>query len=128
MKTLLALFVFSTTVLAQFDTAVVFGTVRDASASVVPGANVVLLNIETGIQSTASSDENGSYQFLNVKVGTYKISAEKPGFSTAFADNVKVTVNARQRVDLTLTVGQVTETVEVTSGIDSVETGSSDRG
>ena len=54
---------------AQFETAVVLGTVRDASESAVPDAKITLLNIETGIQASATTDENGSYLFNNVKIG-----------------------------------------------------------
>ena len=60
---------------------------------------------------------SGAYQFLNVRVGTYRLEAELPGFATAVAPEVNVTVNARQRVDLSLQVGGVGETVEVTAGV-----------
>jgi hypothetical protein len=113
---------------AQFETSVVLGTVRDQSNNVVPGANVTLLNNGTGIRATTTTNEAGDYQFLNVRIGDYKVSAEKAGFAIAAADNVNVTVNARQRVDITLTVGQVTETVQVTEGVIAVESDSTDRG
>jgi hypothetical protein len=122
------LFLICVCAMAQFETAVVLGTVRDASQSVVPAVKITLLNIETGIQATATTDENGSYLFNNVKIGRYKVTAEKTGFTSSFADKVKVDVNARQRVDLSLAVGQVTETVEVTAGVVAVEGDSSDRG
>jgi hypothetical protein len=114
--------------MAQFETAVVLGTVRDASSAVVTGARITLLNKETGIQASLDTDENGNYLFSNVRIGVYRVSAEKAGFRLAVADDVKVTVGARQRVDLTLSVGQVNETVEVTAGVATVETDSSDRG
>jgi hypothetical protein len=113
---------------AQFDTATVLGTVRDADGNVVAGAKVTLTNTGTGIAVTAVTDENGGYQFLNVKIGPYRVSAEMNGFSTAVAEGVTVTVNARQRVDLTLKVGAVTETVQITDAASLVETESSDRG
>jgi hypothetical protein len=70
----------------------------------------------------------GDYQFLNVRVGSYRIEAELSGFSKAIASNVTVTVDARQRVDLSLQVGGVGETVEVTGAVRFLETDSSDRG
>ena len=121
-------FLLPTAVFAQFDTATVLGTVRDASSNVVPGAKIVLTNIGTGISATATTDENGSYQFLNVKIGTYRVSAEMTGFSTAVAEGFTVTVNARLRVDLSLKVGALTETVQITDGVKLVEAESSDRG
>jgi hypothetical protein len=113
---------------AQFETAVVLGTVRDATDQVVPGATVTLVNLETGIRSDTSTSETGDYLFRNVRIGRYRVSAEKTGFAVAVADEVVVTVNARQRVDLTLQVGQVTETVQVSAGVLTVETDSTDRG
>ena len=113
---------------AQFDAATVLGTVRDSTGAVVPGATVTLKNASTGITAMAVSDAEGNYQFLNVRIGIYTVRAELQGFSVAEADNVDVTVNARQRVDLTLTVGNVGETVVVTGAALLLETESSDRG
>ncbi len=113
---------------AQFDAATVLGTVRDSSGAIVPGATVTLKNISTGITANAVSDESGNYQFLNVRIGTYTVRAELQGFSAAVAENVAVTVNARQRVDLTLKVGDIGETVVVTGAAKLLETESSDRG
>jgi hypothetical protein len=113
---------------AQFDAATVLGAVRDASGAVVPGATVTLKNVGTGISATTVSDQDGSYQFLNVRVGTYNVRAELQGFSAAEADDFPVVVNARQRVDLTLKVGNVGETVVVTGAAKLLETESSERG
>jgi hypothetical protein len=114
---------------AQFDTATVLGTVQDSNGAVVAGAKVTLRNLATGITATTQSDSNGHYQFFNVKIGTYEVSAEMEGFSKALAENVSVTVNARQRVDLTLKTGALTETVMVSSeSVQLLETESSDRG
>ena len=116
------------TAFAQFDAATVLGTVRDSSGAVVPGATVTLKNAATGIAATSVTDEKGSYQFLNVRIGTYNVRAELQGFSVAEAENFSVTVNARQRVDLTLNIGNVGETVVVTGAAQLLETESSDRG
>jgi hypothetical protein len=127
-RALVSALLFSICAHAQFETAVVLGTVRDASRSVIAGAKITLSNLDTGIAASTTTDETGAYIFPNVKLGRYRISAEKPGFATAFADSVQVNVNARQRVDLQLAVGQVSESVEVSAGIASVETDSSERG
>src|SRR5688500_9083543 len=115
-------------VFAQFDTSTVLGSVKDSSGAVVPGATVTLKNVQTGISSTAVTEAEGSYQFLPLRVGTYTVRAELQGFSVAEARDVAVAVGARQRVDLTLTVGNVGETVEVTGAAKLLETESSDRG
>jgi hypothetical protein len=119
---------FTSTLLAQFDAAEVLGTVRDASGSVVPKAAVTLLHEETGIQNKVVADENGNYNFFNVKVGHYSVSAEATGFQKASTENVTVVVNARQRVDFALQVGGVAESVDVSATAAALETDSSDRG
>ncbi len=124
----LVLVLLSQAAYAQFDTSTVLGTVRDETGAVLPGVSVTLTNQATGITATTHTDEYGNYQFLNVKVGTYRIEASLPSFATARIE-VRVSVNARQRVDLTMKVGEVNTTVEVTSSSSLlVETDSSDRG
>ena len=113
---------------AQFDTAVVLGTVRDNSAGVMPGVTVTLRNTETGITAFTHTDDNGNYQFLNVRIGRYEVSAEQEGFSKAMATDVGVAVNARQRVDLTLQLATLSDEVVVTSGGQALQTDSSERG
>jgi outer membrane receptor protein involved in Fe transport len=112
---------------AQFETATVVGTVRDASGAVVPEAKVTLLNTQTGVSLDRTTDANGNYEFFTVRIGTYVVTAEKSGFSIALVDNVLVTVGARQRVDLSMSVGQLTETVQVTSSAVLLQTDTSDR-
>ena len=112
--------------LAQFETAEVIGTVRDSSQRVVAKATVTLINQETGIEARTTTDEDGNYNFFNVKVGRYTIAVEAPGFSKFSSTDVAVTVNARQRVDATLQVGSVTETVTVSGQASVVETDSSE--
>ena len=94
----------------------------------MPAASITLKNTETGITASTISDENGNYQFLNVRIGSYDVSAELQGFSTAVVKSVGVTVNARQRVDLTLQVSTVNTEVVVTSEAQLLETDSSERG
>lgn len=113
---------------AQFDTATVLGTVKDPSGAVLPGVTVTLKNIDTAISVSVQSDSEGNFQFANVRIGNYRVSAEKQGFSTAVAERVNVTVNARQRVDLTMQPGAVTETVVITDAAQLLETDSSVRG
>ena len=115
-------------VLAQFDTATVLGTVTDSTGARVPGATIILKNADTGITATTVSDSEGNYQFLNVRIGTYSVRSELQGFSAAIVETVSVVVNARQRVDLSMKIGNVGETVVVTGAARLLESESSDRG
>ncbi|HTS60829.1 MAG TPA: TonB-dependent receptor [Candidatus Acidoferrales bacterium] len=111
--------------LAQFETSEVVGTVRDASQRAVAKATVTLINQDTQIQAKTSTDETGNYNFFNVRVGRYTITVEAPGFSRFSSSDITVAVNARQRVDATLQVGSVSETVTVTDQASVVETDTS---
>src|SRR5215468_8297254 len=113
---------------AQFDTATILGTVRDASQSALAGASVSLVNTATGVAQTTVSNEAGDYQFFNVKIGRYKVTAETKGFKKGAAEEFAATVNARQRVDLSLEVGDVAEIVNVEAAVAQLETDNSSRG
>ena len=68
---------------AQFETAVVLGYVRDSSGAVVSAATVSLVNQETKTQVTAQTDAQGAYQFTDVKIGQYQVTAQANGFGTS---------------------------------------------
>jgi hypothetical protein len=112
---------------AQFEAATVLGTVRDATDSVIPQAEVRLTNVNTGISRSVQTDGSGNYQFLNTAIGQYQVEAGMTGFKRAVSDVFSVAVSARQRVDLRLEVGDTTETIEVTGAALLIETDSSDR-
>jgi hypothetical protein len=113
---------------AQFETADVLGTVHDPSGSVVAKVAITLTNLDTSIVAKTTTDENGNYAFRNVKIGRYSVTAEATGFSKAVASDIAVDVDARQRVDLTLQVGAISNTVEVTGAASALETDSSEHG
>src|SRR5215471_14058255 len=113
---------------AQFDTASVVGTVRDTTGAAMPDATVTLTSSETAVSLTRSTNNEGVYEFATVRPGTYVVTAEKSGFAVALVDAVQVQVGARQRVDLQMAVGQVSEKVEVTAAPPLVETETSQRG
>ncbi len=117
-----------TVAVAQFETAEVLGTVHDSSGAIVPKANITLLNEQTGVTEKTASDESGLYDFFNVKVGRYTVSAELPGFERFSTTGVTVNVNARQRVDITLQVGTAAQTVEVKGAAAALETDTSEHG
>src|SRR5580658_1716254 len=110
----------------QFENAEVLGTVRDPSLKTIVRASVTLLNQGTGLEAKTPTDENGDYDFLNVKVGKYTVTVEAPGFSKVSTRDVDVQVEARQRVDFTMQVGEVTQSVQVTDVASVLETDSSE--
>ena len=124
----IAALLLSSCAFAQFDTAEVLGTVKDPAGSGVPKAAVTLLNQGTGIESKTATEADGSYDFFNVKVGKYSVTVEAPGFSKASAADIAVAVGARQRVDISLQVGNVSQSVDVSGAASLVETDKSEHG
>src|SRR5579884_957796 len=124
----LAAIVLPAMLFGQFEAATVLGTIRDASGAVVPNCKVTLENVRTGVTAETSTDANGNYEFVNQHPGAYRIRAEANGFQTAVVDAFELTVNARQRVDLSLRVGQASESVTVTGAATLLETDTSSRG
>jgi len=112
---------------AQFDTATVVGTVKDASGGSIANAKVTLTHLETGISDTRSSNAGGNFEFVSVRAGSYLVAGEKEGFSIALMDGLRVEVGARVRADLQLEIGSLSEEVKVTAEAKLVETDNSQR-
>ena len=91
------------------------GAVTDSTGAAIPGAQVTLTNTGTAVTQTQSSSSDGLYTFVNLIPGNYKIDIEKQGFKHFTRANVVVQVNQASKIDATMAVGQVSETVEVTS-------------
>ncbi len=113
---------------AQYENGSVVGSIRDSSGAAVPGATVTVTNRATGVVSTRQTDNGGDYEVPALRVGQYDVRIEKEGFAPATAANISVSVAARQRVDLTLSVGTASTVVEVRDVALRVETDESQRG
>ncbi len=119
---------FASICFAQFETATVLGTVKDPTGAVITGAKVTLENVKTGVTTVAQSNDAGNFDFVTVAPGTYRVRAEASGFKITATEEFTVTVSARQRVDVNLAVGDMTQTVSVSGAAAVLETESSDRG
>jgi hypothetical protein len=113
---------------AQFETAEVLGTIKDSSGALLPRATVTLTNENTGVEVKTITGDSGNYDFFNVKVGRYTVTAELPGFNKFSTSGVLVNVEARQRVDITMQVGVVSQSVEVTGAAEALQTDTSEHG
>lgn len=94
--------------------ATVIGTVRDQTQAVTPGVAITAVNVNTALTRDVLTNDAGNYTVPNLPVGTYRITAELPGFSTQVAENIKLDVQQTVRIDFQLQVGQVTQEVSVT--------------
>ncbi len=95
--------------------AVVQGTVMDSTGAVVPGAAVTLTSKETNLSRSATTNDNGFYSIPSLAPGPYTLSAEKQGFKKRVLQQVSVTADQVQGVNVQLDVGQAAETVTVTA-------------
>src|SRR6266516_70430 len=93
------------------------GEVRDSTGAVVPGVNVTIVNTATNASRSAVSNESGVYSFPSLAPGVYNLRAAKQGFMSSTAANIEVQVQANVRLDLEMTVGSVSETIEVTASV-----------
>ncbi len=102
--------------LAQATAGSIVGTARDESQSVLPGATVTILNLDTGVEQTSTTGSAGTYQFPNVPVGRYTVKIDLPGFQSQVRPEVGVRLTSTVVVDFVLTLGQVQESLTV-SGV-----------
>src|SRR5438105_2421045 len=113
---------------AQAVTGTILGTVRDASGGALPGANVTLVNTDTGFTRNVLSDASGEYTAPLMPTGTYSVTAELSGFKKISLANVHVGVDQKVRVDLKLDVGQMAESVTIQAETPLIQTNSSELG
>lgn len=108
--------------------AAINGTVKDESGAVIAGAQVVLLNTETGVKTNTVTNGSGIYVFVHVLPGTYSITASRTGFRSSVENNVVLVVNEATTYDFTLAVGSSTQTVTVSAAAEALQTSSASLG
>ena len=104
---------FSATSLYAQTAGTISGHVTDASAAAVPDADIILRNVGTGSERKTVTTGSGDYTFTEVPVGHYTVSAARAGFKTEEINNVEVQVQQSMRLDFTLQVGAVNQSVTV---------------
>jgi hypothetical protein len=100
----------------------IFGTVTDKSGAVVPNVAITVTDISKGTTVTATTNESGLYRLQHLIPDTYKVEAESAGYSKSVVASVIVYADTAPQVDLQLTVGAVSNSVEVTSEGQLLET------
>src|ERR1700693_6329070 len=113
---------------AQVAGATLTGTVKDSSGAFIPSAQVAITDVATGITRTVSPGGAGLYTAPNLSPGTYDVRITATGFSTHVQKGITLTVGAQQVLDITMQVGQMNQTVEVTTEAPTVELTSSELG
>ncbi len=108
--------------LAQRATASIAGSIVDASGAAVPGANVLLKNLATGIERSVESNDLGFYTVTALPAGPYSITVAKAGFQTQTVPQLVLEVDQNATLNLTLKVGAVSEAVSVVAEALAVDT------
>jgi hypothetical protein len=109
------------TLLGQ-TTGTILGQVSDSSGATVSTAKVQVQNVGTGLTREAETNEAGSYLVLSLPTGTYKITVTAPGFKSYSQSNITLQVGQNARVDVPLTLGAVSESVDISAAALAVDT------
>src|SRR2546430_1268449 len=100
------------------------GKVSDQNGAILPGATVVIKNVDTNITSTGTTNEEGSYTFPLLPPGSYSLTVTATGFATATREGIQISVSEKRTLDVSMQVTGVGEMVEVVSSSAPLETGS----
>jgi outer membrane receptor protein involved in Fe transport len=109
-------------IVAVAQTAQITGRVTDASQAILVGANVSLVNTETGVRRTVQTNADGYFTVPLLSRGTYRIEVQQTGFKNAIRPDVPLDEGQILRADFVLELGQVTESVEVSGTTPLLET------
>jgi hypothetical protein len=108
--------------IGQTSNGSIIGTVTDSSGASIPGATVTVTSIERGVAIETTTSEIGTYRVYPLDPGNYRVSASTDGFQTQVQPEVVVQLAAIVKLDFGLEIGEVTETVEVTTAAPLLQT------
>jgi len=100
----------------------IVGTVRDTTQAVVPGARVKIRSLEDNSVHSTTADENGSFEFVNLKPGNYALSAQAEGFADFQIPSAELTARQTLRIDVSLGIKSQSQTIEVSDTAVAIDT------
>jgi hypothetical protein len=112
----------------QTSNGTILGTITDSSRAVMANVQVALTDTGTNVRRSDSTNAQGYFVFPNLAPGTYRVDVEQPGFQKTVRSDIGLDANSTVRVDLQMTPGAVTETVDVTSEAPVLKTDRADTG
>ena len=125
-KSVLSLFLLAALIaapaLAQTQLGTLFGTVTDTSGAVVPGAEVSVENVSTGLKRDWRTDKTAEYQLVGLPTGRYTLRVQKEGFQTEVREGIALSPGAVIGINLSLVVGKLSVHATVEAAIPSVDT------
>ena len=112
--------------LSQAVNGTLLGTVTDSSGAVVPNAKVAIVLVGQSVEHTAITNESGNFTEPDLPSGTYTVTVEAKGFKKETRQNITLLTNTTMRVDINLTAGSTSETIEVTTAPPELQTDRAD--
>ena len=113
---------------AQIDTGAIVGAVTDSTGAAVPGVSVTATQEGSGISVTTVTNQRGEYSIPNLRIGTYSVAAELQGFQRSVKQSLRLNIQARLEVNLSLSIGAMTEEIVVEGGAEVLQTQTGDMG
>ena len=110
-----ALLLVSVCAMAQEFRGTILGRITDSSGAVVSGAAIQVVNADTNVTTSTTSNQDGNYQVPFLNPGNYNVIVDHPGFKRSQRQNIRVSVTAQVALDFALEVGAVNETVNVSA-------------
>ncbi len=107
---------------AQVVGGTISGIITDATGAALPGAEVIVRNLETGAERKLASDDSGHYAAPSISIGTYKVTASKPGFAPSSKTGITLVVAQKAQIDIQLAVGEVQQAITVEAEASPVNT------
>ena len=126
--TIVATVLFTVPASGQTSNGTILGTITDSSRAVMANVQVALTDTGTNSRRTVETNATGYFVFSNLAPGTYRVDVEQPGFQKTVRSDIGLDANTTVRVDLQMTPGAVTETVDVTSEAPVLKTDRADTG
>ncbi|MPY90812.1 MAG: hypothetical protein GEU99_23230 [Luteitalea sp.] len=121
-STLMILVILTSRAASQTTFATLTGAITDSSGSVLPGATIEAVHTATNYRYTGVSNEAGVYTIAQLREGEYVVRARLSGFKEVVVEHVQVAARDIRRLDISLDIGSVEETVEVVGGAGLIET------
>src|ERR1051325_8729441 len=123
-----AMLVMGVAAMAQEFRGTILGRITDSSGAVIGGAAIQVINSDTNVTVSTTSNQDGNYQVPFLNPGNYNVIVDHPGFKKTERQNIRVSVTSQVALDFTLEVGAVSETVNVTASAPLLNTNDADLG
>ena len=111
--------------MSQTTTGIITGLVTDSGGAIVPGCALTLSNLDTSQVRKQLTNETGAYSFPALAPGNYRLEFEHPGFKRFVQEPVEVRVQQTVAINVTLEIGQVSQTLEVSGHVDVLDSATS---